>query len=349
MYEVGTDSGCASPASVGRNLRRPTWAAWLYVLVLVGVWQTIRWAGDRWWLPTVMMFGPKWIYAVPLPLLVAWRIAVKTKRSVWLLLAFAAWLLLFPISGFCVPWRNVAAPQPPDLCVLTCNTGGGQCDAEKLTALIAQVRPDVVCLQECRAEIERIFAADWRVFREGDLIVATRDEAASHVVLRRETPSRSHRPICHVIQIQRGDRPFYLATVHLLSPRDGLAEITSARTILAPSQRRTLVRQTGYRRAEAKQVSERLAVLDGPMVIAGDLNTPASSSIYRQWWGDYRNAFTEAGWGIGHTVRIIQGGFRFSSRIDHILATEHWRASECWIGPDVGSDHRPVVARLFAR
>jgi endonuclease/exonuclease/phosphatase (EEP) superfamily protein YafD len=210
------------------------------------------------------------------------------------------------------------------------------------------VRPDVVCFQESQGGIESIFSADWRVFREGGLVIATHGEATSVSIERRQVPLRSARPVCHVIRIERGDRRFYFATAHLLSPRDGLAAITSARTILAPSRRQAVMRQIGYRRDEADRVSRQLARIDGPLVVAGDLNMPVSSTIYRQCFGNYRNAFTEAGWGLGHTVQILHGGFRFTSRIDHILTTADWRASECWVGPDVGSDHRPVIARLSA-
>ena len=31
-------------------------------------------------------------------------------------------------------------------------------------------------------------------------------------------------------------------------------------------------------------------------------------------------------------------------RIDHILIGGLGQASQCWVGPDVGSPHRPVIA-----
>jgi endonuclease/exonuclease/phosphatase (EEP) superfamily protein YafD len=34
-------------------------------------------------------------------------------------------------------------------------------------------------------------------------------------------------------------------------------------------------------------------------------------------------------------------------RIDHILAGPGWQAERCWVGPDVGSPHRPVIADLI--
>ena len=55
---------------------RPTWVGavrrcvWLYVVALLAVWLLLRFGGDRWWLATVMLFGPRWVYGLPLLLLV---------------------------------------------------------------------------------------------------------------------------------------------------------------------------------------------------------------------------------------------------------------------------------------
>jgi endonuclease/exonuclease/phosphatase (EEP) superfamily protein YafD len=34
-------------------------------------------------------------------------------------------------------------------------------------------------------------------------------------------------------------------------------------------------------------------------------------------------------------------------RIDHILAGHGWRCRRCWVGPNIGSAHRPVIADLY--
>ena len=344
--ELETDSNCPWKAEARRILLRPTWTLWLYAVCLAAVWLAIYFGGDRWWLPTVMMFGPKWVYGLPLPVLVVWTAIARAGRRPWLLLAASGGLVLFPIAGFCLPWRALAVTQSSELCVLTCNTGRERCNPAQLAAVIAEARPDVVCLQECTLDVQAVFGDDWNVRQAGGLVVAARGEATSLDVLTRDLPDRWPRAICQVVRVRHAGRSFHVATLHLFSPRYGLAEVASSQTILAPWRRDTLARQTEYRRAESQQVSRWLKKLDGPLLIAGDFNTPISSTIYRESWGSYRNAFSDAGFGFGHTVQIEEGGYQFTARIDHILASDHWRCSECWVGPDVGSDHRPVIARL---
>ena len=37
---------------------------------VVGVWAVLWFAGDRWWFATLMLFGPRWVYAAPMAVLV---------------------------------------------------------------------------------------------------------------------------------------------------------------------------------------------------------------------------------------------------------------------------------------
>ena len=46
---------------------------WLYAAMLAAVWLLLDFGGDRWWLATVMLFGPRWVYGLPLALLVRRR------------------------------------------------------------------------------------------------------------------------------------------------------------------------------------------------------------------------------------------------------------------------------------
>src|SRR5207302_11334883 len=93
---------------------------------------------------------------------------------------------------------------------------------------------------------------------------------------------------------------------------------------------------------QSEVASRRAGQSDGPLLIAGDFNLPTDSAIYRRHWSQYANAFSAVGLGFGHTKFTRWAGFR----IDRVLAGPGWKFRSCQVGPDVGSDHRPVIAHV---
>ena len=108
--------------AIARSLQQPVEVAcWLYLAAIIGLWIIVRETGDRWWLATVFLFGPRWICLLPLlPLVVAATLACH--RALWILL-LTAWVILFPLMGLCLPWRlaiphargapRIRSPQAP--------------------------------------------------------------------------------------------------------------------------------------------------------------------------------------------------------------------------------------------
>ena len=90
---------------------------------------------------------------------------------------------------------------------------------------------------------------------------------------------------------------------------------------------------------DAAEARERLARNPFELLLC-DINLPGESAIFRSHWGQFTDAFSSAGLGLGHTKFTRWHGVR----IDHILAGPGWRFRRCWVGPDVKSDHRPLIA-----
>ena len=78
-----------------------------------------------------------------------------------------------------------------------------------------------------------------------------------------------------------------------------------------------------------------------PTLVAGDLNaTPWSSAFNELDSLGLRRAT-----GLAPTWPAALHGI-IGIPIDHVLASRHWRLVASGHGPDLGSDHRPVIARL---
>jgi len=94
----------------------------------------------------------------------------------------------------------------------------------------------------------------------------------------------------------------------------------------------------------ALEVQHAIKAFGVPVIIAGDFNMTVESAIYRECWSSYRNAFTMTGFGYGWTERAEISGVPLAVRIDHILTDTGLIPKMCQVGPDIGSDHLPVIA-----
>lgn len=128
----------------------------------------------------------------------------------------------------------------------------------------------------------------------------------------------------------------HFINVHLASPRSGLVAVIEGYWRGGAE----LQANSDLRRWQSAAIRHWAEKLTGPVLIAGDFNTPVESTIYREHWSTYTNAFSFAGWGVGNTHFTRRTGVR----IDHVLANKSFRAQRCWVGPDLGSAHRPLVA-----
>ena len=86
----------------------------------------------------------------------------------------------------------------------------------------------------------------------------------------------------------------------------------------------------------------REAAEGGPLIVAGDFNTPPRGELYATLASRFTDAFAQAGWGFGNT---------YSSRwpvvrIDHVWFSSDVQAVRAWVPPVMASDHRPLMAVL---
>jgi len=295
--------------------------------------------GDRWWFSTLILFGPRWLCALPLALL--GPLAGLMRRRMLAPLAAAPLLVFGPIMGFCLPWARLATPGRSAIRVLTCNVKGHCNDNPALDELIRDTAPDIVTLQGCSHPVRVKWPEGWHAIQQGELLIASR-----YPLREVQSVQKGNRvPILSCV-VATPEREIAFSTLHPLSPHRGIDRVLDHRTILRPSQSGQLAEEIEDRWRDAEQATRCLADGGESKIIAGDLNLPPESAIYRRFWAGYRNAFSEAGLGFGYTEWPRMRKVRFGIRIDHILSSSDWRPRRCWVGPDVGSDHLPLIADL---
>lgn len=315
----------------------------------VAFWLAIRYAGDRWWPATILLYAPRWPWLLPAPILIA--LAIRRPKVLWLPVLTAGFVL-GPLMGFSIPWgRTAAATRAGEkVRLLVCNVHRQELDRAALDAYIRQAAPEVVLLQDYSGQDASPTLADpgWNRYRLGEIFIASRFPIARvhDLHLERitspddaESPRRTGSAACFDLQTPAGI--VHVVNLHLASPHAGLRMLMHepARGI------RRLQANSLRRWQESRQVCQWLAEQTGPVIVAGDFNTPAESPIYRQFWAAYPDAFPTAGFGFGYT--------HFSSlselRIDHLLTGTGIDCTGCEIGPPCGTPHRPIRADLVIR
>jgi vancomycin resistance protein VanJ len=315
----------------------------LYLGLVVVFWALLR-LGDAWWPATLLMFGPRWLVALPLIGLVP-AAAARRRRSLAILVLTLV-LVAGPVTGFSIPFELLSAPKGVPMRILTCNLHYAEnLDPNPLNTLLSETRPDIVVLQEwdtANPAGTLVLAKNgWQVHQ-----VTQQKDPTTHFVMASRFPIRraavvgpdSMDVLGAVIRYEL-ETPVGVVTVfnvHLATPRDGLQGLLQ-RPGQAPAK---IQAGSQLRGTQSEHVAQEAGRVQGPVLLAGDFNTPLESVLFRRVWGRYSDAFSSAGWGWGYTFfhRMT------AVRIDHILVGPGWHCNRCWVGPNVGSPHRPIIA-----
>jgi vancomycin resistance protein VanJ len=310
---------------------------WGYLLSLLATWALMHFEGERWWFATLVLFGPRWVFS--LPLLIVVPVALLRKRLLWIV-AICIVVLAFADLNFAIPWRawNLPATNGIHLRLMTCNNNRRTDNAGGLSRAIIDANPDIVLLQEWKSDQAAVLfpAPVWHVLIESDMLLASKFPVGH--VTNLYPPRSGLEGAAYGYDILLPEEKIRLINLHLASPhlvfRDALNGRPNAPAEIAYNDRMRLI--------ESQMVARYANATTLPTLLAGDFNTPINSETFRTSWIGYDDAFACAGTGLGITYRVK----RTWTRIDHILFNHDWQCRNCWLGPDVGSPHLPVMADL---
>lgn len=230
------------------------------------------------------------------------------------------------------------AASGPSLRLLSLNMHGSDTEPAKFLALIAAEKPDVILLTEVAGDIEQRMAslADAYPHR-----IPTRNKGLHEVALYSRWPiaaietNRSAHPEMPVVSADlcppAGARGacLRLVALHAMAPFGGGAALRDRQLDLAA-------------RGAAAQL--------GPSVIIGDLNLTPWSPTFTRLTDAARLQDSSRLRGLQPTWRpgSLPAGLAplFALSIDHALISADVAVEASRVGPDIGSDHRPIVVDL---
>lgn len=325
-----------------------TLASVLYLAVVLVVWLLIAQFGDRWWVATVLMFGPRWIWALPaVPLLVLalWR---RSKLGIVAPL-LALGLVLWPIMGW--HWRfDSSTGAAADLRIVTFNIGNSyradenKVDAPLLRRLFDITRTDLMFLQECSLDKDALFAQfpDKEIFSaDGSCIVSNFQILQETARNPEDVRAMGGSGMAQRFDIATPRGVVSVVNLHLETVRGGMERVV-ARSFSAAA---AMDSNATVRRLESAIAAGWAAGAKVPLLVVGDFNMPVESAIYRRYWSVLGNAFDDCGAGYGYT----KFEKRYGIRIDHVLYDRRWACVRAIVDDSVGGDHRPLIVDLRRR
>jgi endonuclease/exonuclease/phosphatase (EEP) superfamily protein YafD len=288
---------------------------------------------------------------IAMGVLAAAALLLRSRRLFVLSLIFAltlCWPTLRNIT------RSAPSPDPqqPTLTLVVANVNLGNPDLSKLISLIKAENADVVILQEVtpahvgslrsalsnshphRSEALRddafgqavysrfAFESEPQLFPQGSLL---RDQRLGGVV------GLSDPQIRTTISFQ--GLPVIIQNLHLVPPGD-------------PGMLREQRVQFAWLCDSLRTITN--SPTPSAVILAGDFNsTPNSPQHAALRSAGMIESHAQAGQGTGHTWPDIGPFTKLPGiRIDHVYFSQQLRAVDSRVGPSIGSDHRPLVARL---
>jgi endonuclease/exonuclease/phosphatase (EEP) superfamily protein YafD len=296
--------------------------------------------GDRWWLPTVLLYLPRIVWLAPLPVLALAARRSPARRGAWSVQAIALLLVLGPYMGFNLPIGRDGRARGPRFRVLSLNREGDVVDRDRLAALVEREDVALILVQEpsYRPDVE-FLPRGW--LRDGTHTIATRFRVVREWGWDEPWFEYGTWPVRLArlrLRTTEGAE-FVAASVHLPTLRHGFERLTKGEVDRFCEQIAWRLHQRDRLLAGLDEVG------DVPLLFGGDFNATPDSPLVDPLRARYRSAFELAGWGYGYTRPTA---FPWA-RIDQIWVDDGWAVARCWVGPDLGADHLPVLAEVVLR
>lgn len=309
-----------------------SWVGWGLIAVAVAAVLAHALAGWVWSADVAELFRP-WLAALslaPLALFAAIRAPFASCVAGLAALINVA-MLVSPAIALGLPGTNEGG-RPLVLVSYNCLSSNTQ--QARFAAWVRRIRPDVIALQEAP------FA--WRETISGlkDVLPYT---SSSEVEGWRSTRLLSRSPITNASRFVPTDdgRAVEHASINLgYRPVEVFA--IHPNTLQDPAEWKN---RNAYLGLAAQWISGIAA--DKPALVLGDFNTSPWSPYFAGFLRATRLKAIDLTM-VPHPTRILWefAGVLFGSPIDHIAASNQFRKLDCEVGPDLGSDHRPLVCRV---
>ena len=235
----------------------------------------------------------------------------------------------YPVVPWYVSGDGPVASDEPRFKLLSSNIYAGNEHSQALFDLIATEQADIVLLQEVTsrrneelARLHETYPYSLNIPRDDNFGIAVMSRRPFENARVIESPPMKYPTL--VVEVAIFGKPVTLVTTHPQPPLD----------------------DRGYdaRNIQLLSIAETIASIPGPRILAGDLNTA-------MWGRNYRrlievSGLTDARKGFG-VLPSWPTQLPFAMiPIDHCLVSEDVMVRDVRTGPNIGSDHLPLIVEL---
>lgn len=318
--------------------------AWVYVASLVSIWAMFHWLGELHWLTALLLFAPRLSWALPLVWLGVWA-ARRRSLAVGVPCAAAFVLWVFLLSGFrwSGPGETIREATPGRTLRVFVQNAHGIPEAERLVERLKGLDPDFIVMQEAgRYSVpwwtHALTSHEWH--RRGEHVFGSRFPVGNIVGVWAKGYVR--------YEIQVGSRKVTVFSIHPPSPQFAFRHVFRGHDPRHPKEWTTLPplevlrSDVEQRRRVLEAIAADAALVPGPVIIAGDSNTPDGGRTLRDHFSRWTDAFAAVGRGFGHTFPAGAPWLR----LDRVWVTDELQVLRVQQDNAVHSDHRALIVDL---
>ena len=220
----------------------------------------------------------------------------------------------------------------PTYRVVSANVRTSNRDAQQFLRFIHSVRPDFILVMETDDEWVRALA-DLDAEYPFSIVRPRSDNfgimfLSRHSILSHRVESLADSSVPTIIaSIEFDEQPLTVIGTHPLPPVGRLG--------------------SEIRNRHLRAIAELVPQLPTPLILLGDLNTTSWSPCFADLTGKANLRDSRRGFGVQPTWPSESWILRIP--IDHALVSEDLVVTERYVGPNIGSDHFPIVVTFAAR
>jgi endonuclease/exonuclease/phosphatase (EEP) superfamily protein YafD len=288
----------------------------------VGVMTAFGFVGGLWWVFDLLSH-PRLQYA-GVAGLIAIGLAVLGRRGVAVAAVVLALVNAAVVAPFFLFGQEPAGADGSELTVVSFNVQIRNPDREAVVEWVRNLDADVVFLWETSQPWRDEFISAELPFQMADPL--QEGMTIGGLVLTREAAG--------VRLLETGDRSSIEVTVPF-----GDDEVTIIGVHPFPPSSAT---HTASRDFQLSVVAELAARIDGPLIVTGDLNTTPWSAAFQPLSNELVNSMNGFGWQPTYPA----GAGLLMLPIDHLLHSNDLTTVDRSTGPDLGSDHLPLIVTV---